>query len=410
MNNSKKRPLTAKLRTKNGKYYAVFNCKGNDGKSKAIWKALGLEDKPGNKRRAQDKMEEMKYQLRDVLDVPGYEIPFVDYMRQWKEKKEGEVEESTYQSLKAIVDKKICGYFEPMRLSLSKVKPKHIRQFYEYLYKNGRADGNGGLSISTIKSIKSSLNEAFNKAIIEGLIVNNPVESVKLPAKDNPRKPYTVLNHEGANNLLGHVVDDELMYPLLLTALRYGLRHGEVLGIKWGAVDFEKNLLRIETTIGAGKNPEKNRTKTESSKATFPLLPDVKEAFLIRKNAQDKYRAMYEGAYVETDYVFTRDDGNFLSQDSVRRRFKKILSECGLPQMRFHDLRHSTACILHCNGMDAKELQRWMRHSKIEMTFDVYLHVSKEREDELALGLQNMLSEASEPSKENFIKGKLKLA
>ena len=409
MQNLKTRSLTAKLRIKNGRYYAAFYCRGKEGEAKEIWRTLDLEDKPGNKRKAQEKMEEMKYQFRGVLDVPGYEIAFTDYLRRYVERKAGEVEESTYRGIRLNVDKKICRYFEPMGLSLSEVKPKHIHHFYEHLYKNGREDNTGGLSITTIKSIKSILNEAFRLAIVEGLIVTNPVESVKLPAKDNPRKPYTVLNQESANRLLGYVIDDELMYPLLLTTLRYGLRHGEVLGLKWGAVDFQKNTIRVETTITRGKAPEKNGTKTETSKATFPLLPDVKEALLIRKQAQERNRAMLSDAYVETGYVFTYEDGRFLTQKRVMNKFKKILSDCGLPYMRIHDLRHSTACILHSNGMGLKELQRWMRHGKLEMTADVYLHISKEREKELAAGLQNMLSAAPE-SKDNFIEGKLNWA
>ena len=143
MQKSKRRPITATLRTKNGRYYAVFYCKGKDGKPQEIWRALELEDKPGNKRKAQDKMEEMKCQLKGVLDVPGYEIPFVDYMRQWKDKKNGEVEESTYYGIQRYVERKIIAYFKPMRLSLSEITAKHIHHFYEHLYKNGRADGRG---------------------------------------------------------------------------------------------------------------------------------------------------------------------------------------------------------------------------------------------------------------------------
>ncbi len=396
MRNPQKRPLTAKLRTKNGRYYATFYCTGKDGKPKEIWRTLELEDKPGNKRKAQYKMEEMKCQLRGVVDVPGYEIPFVEYMQRWLEKKKGEVEDTTFQGLRLNVDRKICKYFEPDKLSLSEVNPKHIRHFYEHLYKNGRADNKGGLSISTIKSIKSTLNDAFKSAVVDGLVLINPVSSVKLPAKDNPRKPHTVLDQESANRLLGFVMEDELMYPLLLIALRYGLRHGEVLGLKWGAIDFQNNHLRIETTIRSGKNPEKNGTKTESSKGTFPLLPDIKEALMTRAESQRRQRERLGAAYVETDYVFTFPNGRFLTQEWVNRRFKKILSECGLPPMRFHDLRHSTACIMFSNGMGIKELKGWMRHSKIEVTADVYLHISKERERKLADGLQNMLSDDSE--------------
>ena len=389
---SKNRPITGKLRIKNGRYYAVYSCAGAEGKTKDVWRSLNLEEKPGNKRKALEKMEEMKCQFQGIIDVPGYDILFVDYIRQWKEKKEGEVEESTFASIRLIVDRKICGYFEPLKLKLSEVKPRHIRQFYEHLYKNGRADGKGGLSISSIKSIKGILNEAFNAAIVCELILSNPTASVKLPALYNPRKPYVVLNQEQANRLLGYAADDDLMYPLLLITLRYGLRHGEVLGLKWGAIDFERGLLRIETTITGGKHPEKNKPKTETSKGTFPLFPEVIDALLIRKRAQEKQRELFKEFYVESDYVFTRESGGFLRHKQVMTEFKKILAGCGLAPMRFHELRHSTACIMHSMGMELKELQAWMRHGKISMTADVYLHISKERECELANSLQNMLS------------------
>ncbi len=395
MNITNLQPITAKLRTKNGRYYAVFYCAGINGKPKEIWRTLDLEDKPGNKRTALERMEKMKNRLNGIINTGGYDIAFVEYLSSWAEKKKGEVEESTYCSIRRYTENKIIKYFMPLKLSLSEVMPRHIQRFYEYLYKYGRTDGSGGLSISTIKSIKSILNEVFKTAIIDGLLVNNPVESVKLPAKDNPRKPHTVLTKEAANRLLGSVMDDDLMYPLLLITLRYGLRRSEVLGLKWSAIDLQNKTLRIESVITTETAPEKNRTKTATSNAAFPLFPEITEALAIRKQAQERDRAAMGTEYTETGYVFTYEDGRHLIPDRVTKKFKKILEECGLPDMRFHDLRHSTACILFENGMKIKELQQWMRHGKIEMTADVYLHISKEREAELANGLQNMLSAAS---------------
>lgn len=390
MSNTKNKAITATLRTKNGRYYAVFYCRGMS--DKQIWRSLNLEDKPGNKRKAQDKMEEMKYQYRGVIDVPGYDISFVDYMRQYKERKAGEIEENTLEALKRSVDNKIIAYFEPMRLRLSEVKPQHIHHFYEYLYKKGRADGSGGLSIPSIKSIKYILSDAFKRAILDEMIVSNPIEAVKLPAKENPRKHHVVLNKESADRLLGYIIDDELMYPLLLTTLRYGLRRSEVIGLKWSAVDFRNRKIRIESVITNEKNPEKQRTKTKTSNASFDLFPDVAAALLIRKKAQDRQREILGDAYVKTDYVFTYENGKFLKPDWVTARFKTILAEAGFPYMRFHDLRHSTACIMYSLGMGIKELQHFMRHGKIEMTADTYLHCSEEQSHKLANKVQNMLA------------------
>ena len=392
---SKKRPLRATIHIKAGKYYAILSYPGTDGKTKRKWKALGLDAKPGNKQKAEDKMEELKFQMRGIIDVPGYEIPFKNYMKEWAQKKEGDCDINTFAQIKSGVEYKIIPFFAPLKLALSEVKPKHIRDFYEYLYRQGNSKGEG-LSICSIKKFKSYLNDALKRAVVAGLIPNNPAISVKLPAKDNPRKPHQVLSREGANNLLGYVVDDPVMFPLLLTVLRYGLRKSEALGLKWSAVDFEQNQIRIESTIVAGKNPERDKTKTATSRVTFCLLPDVKEALLKRKQDQAAELLLANGKYTEPVYVFTRPDGRYLSPSIVTQRFKELLAECGLPPMRFHDLRHTTACILRDSGMRIKELQQWMRHGKIEMTADVYLHVSEERERCLAQDVSNMLAPIDE--------------
>lgn len=385
-------PIRANLTEKGNFYYAIFSYKNSQGKENRKWFSLGLDKRVTSRRKALDAMEELKFKMKNVIDVPGYSISFEDYLLQWLEQKNGKLREYTYESYQNTVKNKIIRYFAPKKLMLSEVRPKHIHEFYEYLYRSGRSDGKG-LSISGIKSIKSMLNNAFKKAIVEGLVTNNPVISVSLPAKDNPRKPYTVLNRESAGVLLGHIADDPLMYPLLCITLHYGLRKSEVLGLKWSAIDFQNNQLEIRSTITKGKNPEYDKTKTLSSQASFPLLDDVVNLLMIRKQDQEARCQAAGSAYEKNDYVFTTDTGKHLSPGWVTERFHEILRECGLPKMRFHDLRHSTCCILYEEGMGIKELQQWMRHAKLEMTADVYLHASKKREEALANGLRNLFSQ-----------------
>ena len=390
-----KHPVRATLQVKGTRYHAVLYYKGKDGEEKRKWKSLGLDTRFHSRKKAKEKMEELKMQMQGIIDIPGYHISFENYLREWYNKKQGECAPNTFQGIRNQVEHKIIPYFAPLKLALSEVKPKHIRDFYQYLYRQGGRKGEG-LSISYIKAFKSELNDAFKKAVVEGLILTNPVETVKLPAKDNPRKPHQVLTQESANYLLGFVQDDPLMFPLLLTTLHYGLRKSEVLGLKWSAVDFEKKQIRIESTIVAGKNPERNKTKTQTSRMTFPMLPDVKKVLLKRKQDQEEQSLTSDSQYESPVYVFTTPNGRYLSPDRVTKEFKKLLSECGLPPMRFHDLRHSTTCIFRDRGMRIKELQQWMRHGKIEMTADVYLHVSEERERRLAEDVSNMLASPCE--------------
>lgn len=401
------RPPRSHLRVKNNHYYAVFQFIDEvTGKTKQKWFSLQLPATAGNKREAEDKLEELKISLHGIIDSPGYRITFTDYLLQWKEKKKSEVSEDRYQEIHKIVVGRLIPYFSPMKLALSEVKPKHIHALYQHLYTSGNKRTQEGLSISSIKDVKCCLNQLFRQAVIDGLLRFNPVESVKLPAKDNPRKPREVLDIESANQLLGSVQEDPLMYPILLLTLRYGLRRSEVLGLKWSAIDFGQDTLRIESVIVAAKNHERDKTKTETSRRSFPLLEDVREALLIRQKDQEKYLRML-GRSEKPIYIFTNPLGEYLKPAWLTRHFQQCLEDCNLPKMRFHDLRHSAACILYENGMRILDLQKWMRHGKLEMTADVYLHISKKREKELAEGLENMLSPDSPFEKQNTLENKI---
>lgn len=393
----KRKQLTASLVEKSGRYYALIRLPSVNGTQKTKWRSLGLAAKHGNRRIAEDRLEELKYKLREIMSVPGYAIKFKDYLRAWVQKKREEVEESTYNAINYSVEGKILPFFEPFNLALSEVKPKHLNDLYHHLYLHGNKTGEKGLSISTLKSIKNILHAVFCQAIIDGLVRTNPCESVALPAKDNPRKHHNTLNIDSANRLLGFVQEDPLMYPLLYLTLQYGLRKSEALGIKWSAIDFEKRELRIESVIVAGTIKEKDRTKTETSRRSFPLPDDVKEILMIRKEDQEHQKEILGDAYHEPIYVFTKPNGDYLNPDWVTQRFNSILEECGLPPMRFHDLRHSTANILYDNGMDILRLQEWMRHGKLSMTSDVYLHISEEHEKKMAAKINDMLEEPESP-------------
>lgn len=147
-------------------------------------------------------------------------------------------------------------------------------------------------------------------------------------------------------------IENEDIFPLVYVAITYGLRKSEVLGLKWDAVDFEKNTLEIKSTVVKNKTiVYKDTTKTESSHETYELLPEIKELLIAIKAEQNRNRKEYEELYTQTDYIFTQPDGRLYRPDSITRTFQRTLKRHGLPEMRFHDLRHSTASILFDKGL-----------------------------------------------------------
>ena len=96
----------------------------------------------------------------------------------------------------------------------------------------------------------------------------------------------------------------------------------------------------------------------------------------------------YEELYTDSEYIFTHPDGSLYRPDCATRSFQGALKRHNLPEMRFHDLRHSTASILFDKGWDLEAVKSWLRHADIETTSNIYLHVSKNREHILATDMQ----------------------
>ena len=114
----------------------------------------------------------------------------------------------------------------------------------------------------------------------------------------------------------------------------------------------------------------KDSTKTLSSRATFELIPRVREMLL----------ELYEQRPKDAEYINVWPDGRLFRPDYVTRGFQRVLKNKGLERMRFHDLRHSTASILYDRGMSLEEAKRWLRHNDIETTSNIYIHCSRGRQ------------------------------
>ena len=163
----------------------------------------------------------------------------------------------------------------------------------------------------------------------------------------------------------------------------YGLRRSEVVGLKWNAIDFEKDTLTIKHTVtdvfhdGRKITIEKDRAKTKSSLRTLPLMPLFKERLLKHKQEQEKYRKLCGNSYntEHADYIMVNEMGKRLSPNYITRRFSLVLAQNGLKKIRYHDLRHSCASLLLANGVPMKEIQEWLGHSDFSTTANIYSHL-----------------------------------
>lgn len=296
----------------------------------------------------------------------------IDFFTEWLEDEKLVLQKSTYEAYTVYFNKHIVPYFSKHCEMLSDITSRDVKNYINYIKSDGRLDGKkGGLSDVSIKKHLSVLKQSLNDAVVYGYIPFNPAMSIKFrKITKSTYKTAIMMTVTEAQNVI-NAFKMHRLYPIVVLALYYGLRRSEVLGLRWSAIDFENNELRIEHTIVKNLTIEaKDSTKTDNSNATYELLPEIREMLLKMKNEN----------FTNSDYVFVWEDGRCYRPDYVTRAFQKQLKKSHLAKMRFHDLRHSTASILFDKGMSLEDVKNWLRHSDIETTSNIYLHYGRARQ------------------------------
>lgn len=308
---------------------------------------------------------------------------FSEYLCEWLDGKSLTLERSTYEAYTVYVNKHMIPYFEARKTALETLKARDVLSYCQYLQKHGRVDGKGGLGKASVKKHLCVIKQALNDAVVLEYIPHNPASAVKLPRVSSVAQNVRFLTLAEAQEVI-NALEGHNLKPVVVLALYYGLRRSEVLGLKWSAVDFVRNTLTINHTVVKNLTTVgKDHTKTETSNRTFQLLPECKEMLSAMKASRNVQN--------EHEYIFTWEDGRLFRPDYVTRGFQRALRAHGLPSMRFHDLRHSTASILFDKGWQLEDVKNWLGHADIETTSNIYLHYGRSRKIMLAEGMKDML-------------------
>jgi integrase len=186
---------------------------------------------------------------------------------------------------------------------------------------------------------------------------------------------------------------------LFTLALATGMRQGELLGLKWQDINFSTGTLQVRRILTRVSSEAAVRVfieaepKTQQSRRSIPLAPFALEALKQHRVRQLVAKLKAGPAWIEYDYVFCTLTGTHLRPNHVVDEFKKILKRTGLPAIRFHDLRHSTATLLLSLGVHAKVVQEMLGHTQISMTLDIYSHVLPSMQVDAVHRLNDLLKE-----------------
>jgi integrase len=168
------------------------------------------------------------------------------------------------------------------------------------------------------------------------------------------------------------------------------LRRGELLGLKWDDLDLSGGVLSVRRALAL----DKTFTQAKGSKGrSVRLTPVAVEALERHREKQVGQRARLDGLWQESGLVFTSNVGTPLDPDNViHRSFKPMLQRAGLPEIRFHDLRHTFATLMLSNGEHPKIVQEMLGHSQISLTLDTYSHALPSMQDRAVGRFGEMLS------------------
>jgi integrase len=318
-----------------------------------------------NLHEANDKLNEKMGQSNDgTSDASVVEILFKGFAETWFERKV-DIKEATQTSYRGILDNHLIPYFGNGRVS--EITKANIKDFVKDKHRKGK------LSPKTFRNILVTLHQILDEAEDDGLIENNPYpKKTNAPKCEKPETDY--LQKREIAVFLEKC--EPKTYPIFYTAIFTGMRRGELLGLKWGDVDWVNNQIHVRRSLYKGKLQS---PKSKYSVRTIDMGSRLVKVLKDHRVKQNEHRLKMGSKWVDNDLVFCQDDGSFLDGDNLYHRdFQRTLKKAGLRHMRIHDLRHTFASILIAAGHHPKYIQNQMGHGSIQITMDLYGHMMKE--------------------------------
>jgi integrase len=207
-----------------------------------------------------------------------------------------------------------------------------------------------------------------------------------------PPSEATPLDPQQARRLL-EALEGERLQALFAVPLTAGLRPSEALGLRWQDVDFEAGTISIFQGVQRleGKLPLQE-LKTRRSRRTVSLPNSVLDLLHAHQARQHEARTLLGPEWKETGLVFTTWFGTALEPRNVVRSFKSILKKAELPDIRFHDLRHTCATLLLVQGVHPRVVMEILGHSQISLTMNTYTHVAPQAQNQAAGLMDDPLS------------------
>jgi integrase len=308
-------------------------------------------------------IREMEIQNEEGLSFIESQISLTDYLADWLLWAKSSLRPNTLHQYRGNISNHIRPAIGEIRLF--DLKPVHLERLYAQRAKSG-------VGARTIQISHTVLNKALKRAMRLGFITSNPAEYAQKPKYR--RAKMTVLNDHQVRSLL--IASKGIrIEPLVYLAATSGMRQGELLGLKWGDIHWEQESIRIQRQLQRIKGNgglKLTSPKTRRSNRTI----NIGEAIVGKLSEHRESQWVLDEATAKAEsLVFPNSKGNPLEPRRVYTEFKNLLAQTGLPDIRFHELRHTAASLMLSNGTPIVEVSNQLGHSKVSTTLDIYGHL-----------------------------------
>jgi len=372
--------------TKRGKNsYTIVLSLGNDpatGKRKQHWESV-----KGTKKEAEKRLSELLTQLDTGAFVKPGKITLGEFSQQWlRDYVWPNLSPATARGYEFIVKSHLAPALG--NIVLNQLRPEAIQH---YISEKQKAN----LSAQTVRHHYMTLHGILQSAVKWGLLSRNPGDAVTPPRVHRPE--LNIWNEDDIHTFLD-AAKDSPHYTLFFTALYTGMRRNELLGLRWGDIDFMLGQIQVSRSLQCLRSGEIDfrPPKTASGRRTIALSASAILALKEHRERQKLERTMLGLPESDNDLIFSQFDGKPLLPNSVTHAWIKLVKKAGVRPIRLHDARHTHASLMLKQGIHPKIVQERLGHASIQITLDTYSHVAPGLQEVAAKRFDELLNNTPE--------------
>lgn len=303
-----------------------------------------------------------KMKTKDIKDTRH--LTLEGYLEQWLKVKEASLQPNTHDNYAMYIRTHINPAIGS--IILSKLKAIDIELFYAKECKKYKG--------TTVLQIHRILRKALSYAYMNKMLIENPTDFVEAPKKGERFVPdiYSADEVLKLKDIVKGTIDE--LYVVLASGV--GLRLSEILGLQWNDIDFDNKTIFIRRAVvksmthGIVSKPTKNDSSMRIISIGDNIISLLKE---------------WKTKYPDSDSVINQYNANTYSG-----HFKLLLKKHHLRHIRFHDLRHFNATYMMDNGVSDKIASSRLGHSTVQITRDIYQHMTRRKDEEAASKLDQL--------------------